>query len=231
MINRLSLVLTLFFSTALLKAQDYIPLEPAGQSLLRKAKIYVALAQPVGEFGDNDIFSPNSGFAHTGVGVGVDYNHEIINGFGFAVSVLGSIHGYNEKEWKKELFWFSYDTESRQIYTATAGPFFDLKVFSKTMLYCTPQIGILYANYPNIRITDYTAQYIDIKAEWEVVTGYRITVGAMHNMFDFSIHFLYGDPEYSPSYRYRRQTGDFLPEKKQVKSILFSAGLLIGGPF
>lgn len=208
-------------------AQSYPPVESQDPGLLRKIKLIVGLAQPTGEFADNDIFSINSGYAHPGGVLGVEYDHEFVEHYGAAFSVLGQFHTQNEKEWKKEFPYFTYKTDSRQVFSAMIGPFFNTQASPDLVLFALPQIGVVYSNYPNIRITDYTIQSLDFKAEWTTTIGYKASVGAMWGMYDFGVHLLYANPEFHPQFTYRRQSGEFLPEKKPVRAFFFTAGLVI----
>jgi hypothetical protein len=167
--------------------QGFDPPAPGAPPLLRKIKIIVGYAQPLGSFADNDIFSPNSGYANPGGVLGVEYDHEIAEHYGFAFTVQGQFHSQNEKEWKKELYFFTYKTDVREVFSAMIGPFFDTRAPGGVVLFASPQLGAVYGNYPGITITDYTIQSLEVKADWQTTIGYRISAGAMWHRYDFGV--------------------------------------------
>ncbi len=227
MVLKLFILFCITLLPSFVSAQDYLDLESSEQNINHKIKIIAGLAQPVSSFGDNDIYSSNSGFAQTGAAFGIEYNHEFIEHLGIAFTLMGNLHGYDEKMWRKDLWWWSFHSEARQVFSAMIGPLLDVKASSKLILFCYPQVGMVHSNYPNITIRDYTSQEFEYKADAKSTVGYKLSIGAMTGMYDLGIHFLYSNPEFTPQYRYGRQTGDFLPEKKPVKVVLFTAGIIV----
>lgn len=99
-----------------------------------------------------------------------------------------------------------------------------MRLMGDVVVYASPQIGVNYSNYPNIIITDAYAASIAITSKWATAVGYTINMGVMWEHYDFGMHVVYASPEFIPSFKYYKETGDFLPETKPVKALGFTIG-------
>lgn len=199
-------------------------------ALLLRLELFAGISQPVGAFGDNDPFSEHSGFAETGVAIGVSYFSELFPGWGIAATTKVHAHAYNAKQWIKEFtgVYLSFSGDTRVLLSATVGPFAGWHLLDdEVMLYLAPQVGLLYVNYPNLTVHDWLGEHVDIAAPWRLVPGLNVNAGVMLRRYEFGVHFLLGSAEYQPAYYYRRETGTFLSERKPVKAILLAVGIIL----
>jgi hypothetical protein len=206
-------------------SQSSTSADPSSVPAYRKMRLFAGLAIPIGAFASNDIFSPTSGYALPGGIVGAEYDHELAEHYGFAVSAFAQFHGSDLKSWKKLIPFWTYLADPRLEYSAAVGPFFDSRLSEHVVLYGSPQIGITHGNYPNITISDPFGTTVDIKSGWVTTVSYHVNAGVVWKKYDFGVRFAYADPQFTPTYKYYRQTTDFLPEDKPMTMIALTLGL------
>jgi len=178
--------------------------------------LFVGLSSPVGEFGATD---ENGGGALPGLCFGGDLSLQMGSGIGWVSSVSFMFNSLDDKALAlPDSFHASVDAGSWFLITPMTGIRFGGLVSPQVELFGLGQIGLVFGNSPETKVTVYTSTYQGtIIAGSASATAFAFGLGGgviLNKHLTASLRYMHSDPEYTIS------VGPLSAKGKQSTSVL-----------
>jgi hypothetical protein len=203
--------------------------------LFHHVKVYFGGAFPSGDFGSPNSSSTTSGFAMNAFSGGIEYNIELLQGFGLMIGETFSFHNTNKEDWLDKYKNYNIDIQNWLLMWSTAGLFFDKDFSPSINVYIDGQAGVLHTNYPQISIIDPYNQSGIVTAPSIMKFGYKAGGGVRWERYELGIHFLSSDLNFdsyadfhSLSLNPHIKVQQY-PKQVPVRVLMVTFGYILGG--